>query len=101
MEIPQTEIIVTENGAEIARRTVVPGEYLIGRDAACDVHVTAGLISRKHAKVTVNYNEWLIEDLGSANGTLVNGKAVTTCTRLWPNQKIQIGSAIIELRRVQ
>ena len=101
MEIPRTEIIITENGVELARKTVAPGEYVIGRDLACDVPVTVGLVSRRHAKLTVNYNEWLVEDLGSSNGTLVNGKPLTQATRLWPNQKIQIGSALIELRRVK
>ena len=101
MEVPRTEIIITDGGVEIARKIVAPGEYVIGRDLACDVQVTVGLVSRRHAKVIVNYNEWLVEDLGSANGTLVNGKRVAECTRLWPNQKIQIGSAMIELRRLR
>ena len=101
MDIPHTEIIVTENGREIARRLVPPGEYLIGRDQAADVQVTAGLISRKHAKVTVKFSEWLVEDLGSANGTFINGQRVTESTRVWPNQKIQIGGSTIELRRVK
>ena len=101
MLIPETEIIVTKDGAEVVRKTVRPGDYVIGREPACDVHVDVELVSQRHAQLTVNYDHVLIEDLGSSNGTFINGKPVTEATRLWPNQKIQVGMATIELRRVK
>ena len=101
MLVPETEIIVSKDGAEISRKTVKPGDYVIGREAACDVPVEAELVSGRHAQLTVNYDHVLIEDLGSSSGTFVNGKPVTESTRLWPNQKIQIGSATVELHRVK
>lgn len=100
MQIPETEIIVTKDGAEILRKTVRPGDYVIGREEGCDVQVEVALVSRRHAQLTVNYDHALIEDLGSSNGTRVNGKPVTESTRLWPNQKIQIGEATVVLRRL-
>ncbi len=101
MQIPETEIIVSKDGAEILRKTVRPGDYVIGREEGCDVQVEVELVSRRHAQLTVNFDHALIEDLGSSNGTFVNGKPVTEPTRLWPNQKIQIGAATVELRRVK
>ena len=101
MLVPETEIIVTKDGAEFLRKTVRPGDYVIGREAGCDVQVEVELVSRRHAQLTVNFDHVLIEDLGSSNGTFVNGQPVTEPTRLWPNQKIQIGAATIELRRVK
>ncbi len=101
MLVPQTEIIVTSNGAELLRKTVPPGEYVIGREPECDVPLEVDLVSRRHAQLTVNYDHALIEDLGSSNGTFVNGQPVAESTRLWPNQKIQIGAATIELRRIK
>jgi len=101
MQIPETEIIVTKDGAEILRKTVRPGDYVIGRELECDVQVEVELVSRRHAQLTVNFDHVLIENLGSSNGTFVNGKPVTEPTRLWPNQKIQIGAATLELRRVK
>ena len=99
MLVPQTEVIVTKDGAELGRFTVTPGEYVLGREG--DIPVEADLVSRRHALLTVNYAEWLIEDLGSTNGTLVNGERVSGSTRVWPSQKIQIGAATIELHRLQ
>src|ERR1700733_6020704 len=101
MLVPETEIIVTKDGAEILRKTVRPGDYVIGREAVCEVHLEVELVSRRHAQLTVNFDHVLIEDLGSSNGPFVNGERVTEPTRLWPNQKIQIGSATIELRRLK
>src|SRR4051794_19003179 len=101
MQIPETEIIVRKDGAEILRQTVRPGEYVIGREPECEVQVQAELVSRRHAQLTVNFDHALIEDLGSSNGTFINGRPVTEPTRLWPNQKIQVGAATVELRRVK
>src|SRR5471030_1054232 len=101
MQIPETEIIVCKDGVELLRQTVRPGDYVIGREPECEVRVEAELVSPRHAQLTVNFDHALIEDLGSSNGTLVNGQPVTEPTRLWPNQKIQIGAATMELRRVK
>ena len=101
MKVPRTEIIVSQDGMEITRKTVVPGEYVIGSEPECDVPVEDGLVSRRHALLTVNYDHALVEDLGSSNGTRVGGKSVTGIMRLWPNQKIEIGPATIELRRLK
>ncbi len=101
MLVPETEIIIKKDGAEIARHFIQPGDYVIGRDAECDLHLDVDLVSRRHAQLTVNYDHALIEDLGSSNGTFVNGKPITEATRLWPNQKIQVGAATIELHRVK
>src|SRR5262245_15545630 len=99
MIIPQTEVIVTRDGAELGRYTVTPGEYVLGREG--DIPVEADLVSRRHALLTVHYSDWLIEDLGSTNGTLLDGQRVSGATRVAPGQKIQVGSASIELRRLQ
>ena len=77
MIVPQTEIVVTQNGVEVVRRTVVPGEYVIGSEAECDVPVEVEMVSHQHARLTVNYDHALIEDLGSSNGTFVSGRPVT------------------------
>jgi hypothetical protein len=53
------------------------GERLIvGRDPACDVVVTDPTVSRRHAQLTFRDGVWVLQDLGSRNGTAVNGKRV-------------------------
>ena len=101
MLVPETEIIVTKDGAEILRKIVRPGDYIIGREPECDVPLDVELLSPRHAQLTVNFDHVLIEDLGSDHGTFVNGEPITECTRLWPNQKIQVGNATVELHRIR
>jgi WD40 repeat protein/serine/threonine protein kinase len=101
MPIPEIELIVSQDGTELLRKTVRPGDYVIGREADCDVQLDVDLVSRRHAQLTVNFDHVLIEDLGSSNGTFVNDKLVAGPVRLWPNQKITIGAATIVLRRVK
>ena len=60
-------------------------------------------MSHTHAKLILNYDHALIEDLGSPGGTQVNGRTIPKDERmrLWPNQKILVGTATIELRRLK
>lgn len=55
MQTPEVEVIVTgSEGAELLRRVLPPGDYVLGRDAACELQFLAELVSRKHAMPTLN-----------------------------------------------
>ena len=103
MAAPQTEVLITVDGSERGRYLFTPGDYIIGREEGCHIRVEAELVSRRHAKLVLNYDHAIIEDLGSSNGTRINGQPIAKgdATRLWPNQKIQVGAATIELRRLK
>jgi serine/threonine protein kinase/Leucine-rich repeat (LRR) protein len=102
MQVPETEVVVTgPDGAELLRTVLTPGDYMMGRSMDCELRFEVDLVSRKHAMLTINFDHVLVEDLGSSNGTFVNGQPVKEATRIWPNQKIQIGSATVELRRIK
>ena len=51
-------------------------ESVIGRHPECAVHVDSNMVSRKHARVFQDGEAWFIEDLGSGNGTVVNGQRI-------------------------
>lgn len=69
----------------------------LGRSEDCDIRLegTKG-VSRTHAQIILSGNDLLLRDLGSANGTLVNGKKITE-TFLQPGSKIQIGNIALRL----
>jgi Leucine-rich repeat (LRR) protein/tetratricopeptide (TPR) repeat protein/tRNA A-37 threonylcarbamoyl transferase component Bud32 len=100
MHVPQTEVILRHDGAELAHVTLPPGEYVIGRSPDVEIFADTALLSRRHALLTINYDHLLLEDLGSSNGTFLNDQAVTEPTRVFPNQAIRLGPDLtLEVRR--
>lgn len=79
------------------RTIVVRGELVIGRVAGCDVVLADTKASRRHARLIVEAGVVEIEDLGSSNGTLLNGKPVTRRV-LRPGDEVQIGSHVLVYR---
>jgi serine phosphatase RsbU (regulator of sigma subunit)/pSer/pThr/pTyr-binding forkhead associated (FHA) protein len=65
------------------------GEYIIGRRSDCQIFVPDMRVSRQHAKITQDSGRWCLEDLGSNNGTFVNGSRVQTA-ELRHDDEIQI-----------
>lgn len=58
-------------------RTLRPGESaVIGRDRGCEVTLADGRTSRRHAQVLVHEGSWSVVDLGSSNGTFVDGHRI-------------------------
>jgi serine/threonine protein kinase len=101
MNAPETEIIATKDGAEVLRTKVTPGDYVIGRETGCEIVVPVEGVSRRHAKLTVNFDHTLIEDLGSSNGTYVADRKIAEKTRLYPNQTIRLGTVTVQLKRLK
>lgn len=70
-----TLIMYRDDGAHRAFPIRKP-ETVIGRREDCDLRIAVGDVSRKHSKVSVDGDAARVEDLGSSNGTFVNGKRV-------------------------
>ena len=65
-------------------------DFIIGRSSDCDLPIPVDDVSRNHAKIFFRNEEYYIEDLGSTNGTYVNGITVAKCV-LRNNDQIEIG----------
>jgi pSer/pThr/pTyr-binding forkhead associated (FHA) protein len=70
---------------------------VIGRGSECDVVVQDLKASRQHCRLTRKENGFLLEDLNSRNGTLVNGAKIKEPILLKPNQTFQVGDTIFYL----
>jgi pSer/pThr/pTyr-binding forkhead associated (FHA) protein len=79
-------------GLEPKRVELGRGEITIGRDKECNIHLPLPNASRKHARLFAKGEEFLIEDLNSTNGTVVNGVRISRCV-LRNNDQIRIGEA--------
>ena len=71
------QIVVKYNDSVLRQVESDKGEVTIGRDPEADIQIDNISVSRIHAKIIEGPNYYLLEDLGSTNGTLVNGKRVT------------------------
>jgi pSer/pThr/pTyr-binding forkhead associated (FHA) protein len=73
------------------------GSLLIGRLPECDIHLQDGLVSRMHARITVQDSCLVLEDLHSSNGVYVNGLRVGHSVVLREGDRILIGTTEISL----
>ena len=63
-------------GGEARRVTIENFPFRIGRAESADLRVESVEVSREHAEITERNGMWLVRDLGSTNGTQVNGKPI-------------------------
>ena len=71
-------------------------EIIIGRSSDLDMVLVEDMVSRRHAKMFVNGDEVTVQDLGSTNGTFVNGERVRRA-KVNEGDRILIGTSIIKL----
>lgn len=67
--------------------------FTIGREPACDLTLADETVSRLHASLIRHEGNWLLDDLGSTNGTLLNGWRVTAPTPVAPGDRVSFGAA--------
>jgi hypothetical protein len=84
-----TLVLALEPGGE-------PEELIVGRDRVCSVHLCEPTVSRRHARLLRRDGSWIIEDLGSTNGTLVNGARVGRCA-LRAGDRVRLGLQPIQI----
>src|SRR5438132_9792285 len=68
------------------------GEYVIGRRSDCQIFVPDMRVSRQHARLWKDGESWTLEDLGSNNGTFINGVKVQQATSLRHDDEIMIAN---------
>lgn len=69
-------------------------ELLVGRHPDCDVVLDDLTVSRRHARLHFRDGHWVLQDLESTNGTLVNGHGAVRC-RLLPGDRLMLGDAAL------
>jgi hypothetical protein len=71
-------------------------EILVGRSSDLDMVLVEDMVSRKHAKISITGDQIFIQDLGSTNGSFVNGEKIRRA-RLKEGDRILIGTSIIKV----
>lgn len=92
--ISQTFQLVMQAGPNPGKAyTLSKSEIVIGRDVNADVIVNTAEVSRRHARLYMDGGIFVIEDLGSTNGTFINGQRLTTPVPLRSGDRIMLGEA--------
>jgi len=76
------------------------GDNTLGRDSGCDIHFQVDGVSKKHITVTVTDDVLYVQDMGSANGTFLNGKLIKRTTAKG-GDKIALPNAILQIVHVR
>lgn len=69
--------------------------YTLGREAGNDIIINDPQISRHHARLTLQGGSYVLEDLGSTNGSFVNGRRITGPTALSPGDMVGFGDTVV------
>jgi DNA-binding winged helix-turn-helix (wHTH) protein len=81
------------------RLPLVAGENIVGRDATAQVRLDDPVVSRRHARIAVNGTGSQIEDLGSKNGTFIDGKGLEARpVTLRDGNRIAFGTVMVTYR---
>ena len=92
-------ILNVESGPEGSQEFKVESSpTVIGRSQECELTISDRFLSRRHARIIQRDEEWMIEDLGSRNGTLVNGRQISTPTEIGDGDVIRMSNTSISVR---
>ena len=93
----EAPIHTAAHSEQLSQLLLRKSRVLIGRGRDCDIRLDDDLVSRNHAAVTREKGRTLIEDLGSGNGTYVDGRMIRSKTEIRASSHIFIGRHVLGL----
>lgn len=94
-----TRLVVTEGPLRGTTLPLGSSAVLIGRAPSCTLVLDDDYSSSRHARIFPQGGQWLVEDLGSTNGTFLGEVKVQQPTPVPPGAQVRIGQSVIELQR--
>ena len=94
-------ILEIVEGEDAGRQTPLDGALDIGREASNGLALDDEQASRRHARVSAQGDSAVLEDLGSTNGTYLNGQPIEGTRTVRPGDKVRVGLTVLELRSAQ
>jgi len=93
-----TRVVVVRSDTNPGLQFVVEDSVVLGRSEQADVIITDPYSSDFHLRMTSKDGRIVLSDLGSTNGTYVNGRRVTAPTELGRGDAVQVGKTVMEIR---
>ncbi len=92
-------LVVTEGSLKGTTIALGQNPVLIGRSPECSLVLTDDYSSGRHARLFPSQGRWVVEDLGSTNGTFIGRNQLTSPTPVEPGTQLRIGRTVLELRK--
>lgn len=94
-------VLAVVDGPKELRGTRLPisGPIVIGRSPGADIVIADDFISARHARVTPAPGGALLEDLGSTNGTMLDGVRITALTPMHAGSTIELGAVKLQVKQ--
>jgi len=96
--VPRT-LVVTQGSLKGTTISLGQAPILIGRAPECTLVLEDDYASGRHARLSLQQGTWMVEDLGSTNGTFLGRNRVQAPTPISPGAPVRIGRTVLELRR--
>src|SRR5690242_23969 len=90
-------ITISEKGGDTKRLEFDKPEVTIGRVPGNDVVLPKGNVSKRHSRIVLKDNRFIVVDLKSTNGTYVNGRKITSPLVVKEGDKIYVGDFVLTL----
>jgi hypothetical protein len=90
---------IVEPEARRGETFALDDELTVGRGGGCGIVLDDSFVSQVHARVFRRNGEVYVEDLGSRNGTLLNGRPVQRAERVRRGDRVQFGKTVAEVTR--
>ncbi len=91
------EIVVYRDGIEQGRYSLAAGQVTLGRAEGNEIPLQADSVSRRHARFTIIGSQLFLEDLGSGNGTFVNGQRISGRVEMTAGGEVQITPFVLKV----
>ena len=92
-------LVVTQGSLKGTTISLGQAPILIGRAPECTLVLEDDYASGRHARLSLQQGTWMVEDLGSTNGTFLGRSRVQAATPVSPGSPVRIGRTVLELRR--
>ena len=97
-QLPRT-LVVTAGSLKGTTIALGQAPILIGRAPECTLVLEDDFASGRHARLSLQHGTWMVEDLGSTNGTFLGRNRVQDPVPIAPGAPVRIGRTVLELRR--
>ncbi len=87
-------LVILQNGKAITHK-LPEQDVVIGRLPECDLQLDSNMVSRRHAKISRGVKGLQLEDLGSGNGTFLNGKKIDAPVALVHGDRLKLGPILL------